>query len=199
MKNLSLILNIILLLAVGFLMVQHFSGSKGNVESTLSVDGTPTGTSAIVYINEDSLLNNFQYFVKKRNGLAERERQASASLQSKGQALEQDVRAVQAKVQKGLLAPNQIAQEEQRIGRRQQELVQEQERISQELIQETQKLNVELQADVKELLETLKEENGYDFVLSYGQGSGVLMVNESLDITNLVLERLNAKRPATAQ
>ena len=120
-------------------------------------------------------------------------------MQQKGQAIESEVRAIQSRIQQGLLAPNQIAQEEQRIGRQQQQLVQEQERLSQELLMETQQLNQELQEDVKELLDRLQAENGYDYVLSYGSGSSVLMVNDALDITPKLVELLNAKRPPSGQ
>lgn len=198
MKNLSLALNIILLLAVGFLFVKHFQGPKVAEPASTGAAEAASGFN-IVYINEDSLLNKYEYFVEKTGALQQKERTASNSLQQKGRAIEQEVRSIQAKVQQGLLAPNQIAREEQRIGQQQQQLVQEQERMSQELLLETQQLNQELQADVKEVLTRLKDENGYDYVLSYGSGSGVLMVNEALDITNKVVELLNAKRPAAGQ
>jgi len=128
--------------------------------------------------------------------LQEKERSASATLQQKGRAIEQEVRAIQAKMQQGLLAPNQISKEEQRIGLQQQQLVQEQERMSQELMGETQQLNQKLQEDVKEMLKQLRTENNYDYVLSYGSGSGVLMVNDALDITQSLVDLLNAKRPS---
>lgn len=198
MKNLSLALNIVLLLAVGFLMIKHFQG-PGKSESTQANAVGPASDVNIVYINEDSLLNKYQYFMGKTKTLQDKERNASASLQQKGRAIEQEVRSIQAKMQQGLLAPNQIAREEQRIAQQQQQLVQEQERMSQELLMETQQLNQELQADVKEVLSKLKDENGYNYVLSYGSGSGVLMVNEALDITQKVVDLLNAKRPPSGQ
>jgi outer membrane protein len=67
--------------------------------------------------------------------------------------------------------------------------------MRQELLMETQQLNQKLQEDVKELLSQLRTENSYDYVLSYGSGSGVLMVNEALDITQKLVDLLNAKRP----
>ena len=199
MKNLSLALNIILLLAVSFLMFQHFQGPKPAKVATAASTDDNTTEGTIVYINEDTLLNNYLYFLEKTKALQEKERSATATLQQKGRAIEQEVRSIQAKMQQGLLAPNQISAEEQRIARQQQQLVQEQERMSQELLLETQQLNQELQSDVKTLLSQLKDENGYDFVLSYGSGSGLLMVNEALDITPMVVERLNAKRPPVGQ
>lgn len=197
MKNLLLVLNGILLLAVAFLMVQHFSGET-TAQPAKEVAPSTTGLN-IVYINEDSLFEQYQYFVEKRGALQAEEQSASASLQQKGRALESEVRSIQSKIQQGLLAPNQIAREEQRIAQQQQQIVQEQERLSQDLMVKTQQLNRELQEDVKELLKQLKEENGYDFVLSYGSGSGLLMVNEELDITGKLVELLNAKRPPAGQ
>ena len=58
------------------------------------------------------------------------------------------------------------------------------ESISQELLQESQKLNDELQAKLNAVLKDLQNERGYDFILSYGAGTGVLMVNDALVLIN---------------
>lgn len=190
MKNANLVLNIILLLAVGFLMVKQFQSPKTDKESTV-VEEAEKGLH-IVYVNADSVLAKYEDFKKSSDALAKREEDATKSLRAKQRSLENDFLAVQKKVQQGLLAPNQIADEEQRLAQKQQGIAQEQESVSRSLMDETQKLNEKLQKNVKEVLSALQKEKGYDYILSYGPGTGVLMVNDSLDITQMVVDRLNA-------
>jgi outer membrane protein len=91
------------------------------------------------------------------------------------------------------LAPSQIQAEEQRLGQKQQSLAAEQERMSKILLEKKQKIQEQLEKDIKVQLTSLRKEKGYDYILNYGPGTGVLMVNDSLDITKTVLQRLNAK------
>ena len=60
MKNLSIVLNVVLFVAVIVLYVLYFSGHK-SPETAMSskVTGTADATK-IVYINTDTLLNNYQ-------------------------------------------------------------------------------------------------------------------------------------------
>lgn len=180
---------ILLAICTGFLMVQHFSGAKQTAKSP-STAGVSTGPK-IVYVNEDTLLANYQYMNLKQEEFAKKEAKADAELKSRGQALEREFATAQEKIQKGLLAPNQVAVEEQRLMKKQQALVAEQERLTREFMAEGQKMQEELNTTVKDLLTTLQKEFGYDYILKYGSNSGVLMVNDSLDITRIVLDRLN--------
>ena len=58
---------------------------------------------------------------------------------------------------------------------------------------------VELEKQIKDILTSLRQEKGYDYILNYGPGTGVLMVNEAHDVTGLVLEKLNKDKKATGQ
>lgn len=192
MKNLSLLLNAVLLIAVGFLMVQHFSGRKATGQSE-EKSAPEAAALNVVYVNADTLLTKYEYMNQKQEELSKREQTADTQLKARGRALEKEFLAAQDKIQKGLLAPNQIAAEEQRLAQKQQALMAEQERITRELMAEGQKIQEELNKAIKDLLADIQKEKGYDFILSYGPGTGVLMVNEKRDITPMVLERLNQK------
>lgn len=197
MKNASLILNVILLLAVGYLFVAHFSGAKQEPAADVAASD-PAGPLHIVYINTDSLLSNYDYFKERQQQLSAKEEQATSNLQARTQALEREFNAANQRAQTGTLAPKEIQQMEQDLMAKRQRLLEEQQRVSQELLQQGQELQEELQNKVKDLLAQLRKEKGYDYILSYGPGTGVLMVNDSLDITSEVLERLNQKKTETA-
>ena len=64
MKNLSIVLNVVLFVAVIVLYVLYFSGHKSpETAMTSKVAGTADATK-IVYINTDTLLNNYQLAVE---------------------------------------------------------------------------------------------------------------------------------------
>ncbi len=200
MKNLPLILSILALVGVIALLIMNTNTGGGATDQTDSASGTATGeTPPIVYVNSDSLLQGYDYFREKAEALAQRERKANQEMQTKSRGLESEVRKIQQQIQQGLLAPNQIAREEQRIAQQQQQLVAEQQQRNQQLMVEGQALQQELDSLVDEVLTDLRDEKGYNFILNYGPSSGVLSVNEELDITAMVLERLNGRRKKKTQ
>ena len=94
------------------------------METTVAAGG---GAGQIVYVNTDTLLNRYDYFQEQMDSLAGREQAANAELNRRATSLEQEFRSVQKRVQEGLLTPNQIAQEEQRLSAAQQEIMMEKE------------------------------------------------------------------------
>lgn len=178
--------------AILFVAVAFLTSNCTQKQAEGQASAVVTGPK-IVYVNADTLLANYEYMNLKQEEFGQREAKADSDLKARGRALEKEFMAAQEKIQKGLLAPNQIAVEEQRLGQKQQALAAEQERLTRELMAEGQKLQEELNKTIKELLAQIQKEKNYDFILSYGPGTGVLMVNDSLDITKMVLERLNKK------
>jgi Skp family chaperone for outer membrane proteins len=76
---------------------------------------------------------------------------------------------------------------------KQQSLSAEQERLGQGLLADQQSLQGVIQTKLKGILEEIRKENGYKYILNYATGTGVLMVDQSLDITKAVVEQLNNK------
>lgn len=192
MKNLSLILNIVLLIAVIVLFVKVFGGQK-TPEMPAATKTEAAKPLHVVYINADTLLEKFDEFRKQREALQQKEKDADAALKAKGKSLEQDYLATQKKVQSGTMAPSDVQKEEQRLMQRQQALQQEQERVTKALMEETQQVNEALQKQLIDKLKDFQKREGYDFILSYTNGGPILVTNDSLDITSKVLAELNAQ------
>jgi len=192
MKNITSVLTWILLVAVGYLLYAHFasatSGSKGK-----STEVKKEETPKVVYVNGDSLLGKYAVFQEQLTALEARGKSMENTLAGRGRSLQQEMINAEQKAQSGQFAPAQLQKEQQRLMQKQQNFVAEQDRMSKQLLGERQKLQEDLEKRVKELLTAIRKEKGYDFILNYGPGTGVLMVNDSLDITKAVLEKLNAK------
>ena len=76
---------------------------------------------------------------------------------------------------------------------KQQSLAAEQERLGQGLLADQQALQGIIQGKLKGILEEVRKEKGYQYILNYATGTGVLMVDKKLDITSTVVELLNNK------
>ena len=194
MKNLSLALNVILLLAVAFLFWREFSPAQPEAPVEEVVETPEAMPLKIAYVNADSLLENYDAFKAKRDELQKKQVDADNSLKARGRSLEREFMAVQERVQKGELTQKQIQDEEQRLGQKQQNLMAEQERVTKQLLDEGAKIQEELQDELISHLKDLKSKMGYDFILSYQPGGQILLANDSLDITKQVLQLLNAAK-----
>ncbi len=188
MKNLSLALNAILLIAVAVLYYLQFSQSGS---SDLEVESSTKSISdySIVYINADSVLANYDYFKEAQSELEEKGKKLEAEYQNRAQGLQNEVNDYQRTISN--LTIGQAKAIEESLVKKQQNLRLYQESLAQELMKEENKVNKELYAQVTAYLKEYSKENNVDLVVKYNQGSDVLFANDSLDITQAVITGLN--------
>jgi len=193
MKNLSLILNAVLIVAVGVLFYLHFSSEKTSVSGkgpdknvNMVMPDMP-----IVYINIDSLLNNYAYFEEMQNEFADQQSEAEAELNLRSRQYESSALDYQNKVQKGLVTRREAAEMEQQLMVAQQELLQYRDQLTMQLSEEEQVRNRRLINKIMEYLVDYNKEFNYQFIFSNSFGDNVLFANNKLDITESVLEGLN--------
>ncbi len=161
-----------------------------------SSDGAGGG-ARIAYVNLDSLVVKYDYLVEQTEVLQKQEAEANASLQQKGRAFQAEVQKFQQDAQAGNLTQKKAQSEQERLGRKEQELTLERDQVTQGLVSENQRLQFELQSALKREVANIQAAEGYDYVLSYGAGSNLLAVNDAYEITDLVIEKLNAAGPPT--
>ncbi|HFA47712.1 MAG TPA: OmpH family outer membrane protein [Bacteroidetes bacterium] len=194
MKNLSLILNIILLLAVAYLFADRFSGNeKPTTKKEVAENTAPGAALKIMYLNIDTLQANSKMFQKKKAELEKQQAAAEATMRKKLKAFQNEVLAFQKKQQSGTMTPKAAQNEGERLAQKEQNLSAQQERLAQELLQSTDEFNISFNGQVRDFLDSLKVANGYDYILIAGAGSQVLTANKDLDLTKQVLEHLNKK------
>lgn len=154
----------------------------------------------IVYVNGDSILTNFKEFKKESEAMEIKQRNAEDQLQSKGAALEREIKAYQQKAQTGTMTGKEMEAREKYLSTRQEAIMAERDKMAQEIMSETAQINNRLQAVMQEKLNEIKKQEGYDFILSYIEGGQLLVADEKYDITDRVLKELNkdvASSPAT--
>lgn len=188
MKNLSLILNVVLLVAVAILYVLHFSG-PGKVESKFSSSDTSVVNLKVAYINSDSVLKHYDYLKVNREQLEVKTKKMDQELQNRTVGLRNEITAYQRNVSGMTLGQARAAEED--LGKKQQNLQLYQQTLQQQLLQEEAKLNKELYERITGFLKEYGQEKGLQVVLKFDPGSDMLYGGESLDITDDVIKGLN--------
>ncbi|MDH4091704.1 MAG: OmpH family outer membrane protein [Cyclobacteriaceae bacterium] len=187
MKNLSLILNAVLLVAVGVLFYLHFSGGK---PSDASSAGVNPGDLQIAYINSDSVLKNYDYLKVNRVQLEEKTKKMDQDYRNRAMGLQNEIAAYQRNVSSMTLG--QVRATEEDLGKKQQNLQLFQQSLSQQLMDEEAKLNKELYDRITAFLKKYGSEKGLQIVLKFDPTSDVLFAGEALDISKDVIAGLNA-------
>jgi len=187
MKNLSLILNAVLLVAVGILFYLHFSAGKLSAVSSAQL--TP-GDLQIAYINSDSVLKHYEYLKVNRVQLEEKTKKMDQDYRNRAQGLQNEIAAYQRNVSSMTLG--QVRATEEDLGKKQQNLQLFQQSLSQQLMDEEAKLNKELYDRITVYLKKYGSEKGLQIVLKFDPSSDVLFAGDALDISDEVIAGLNA-------
>ena len=193
MKKLSVILFVVLALAIIGLYFLHFTGNR---KTNTSGTAAPAPVGGIAYINIDTVIFKFNMFVDKRNDLISKQKNAEAELNSKGTQYEKGVKDYQDKVNKGLVTRASAAQMEQSLTQQQQELVSLRDKLQSNLMEEEQVMNRQVLEYITKFLEENRSDYNYQYILGKSFGSVVLYGDNTLDITQKVLDAVNKKYQA---
>ncbi|TNE60717.1 MAG: OmpH family outer membrane protein [Bacteroidetes bacterium] len=195
-KNISLVLNAVLLLAVAHLYYLHFSSASTEAEKPAAIVPPPSenGGVKIAYVDADTLDAKYEWLKEQKKALEKRVESAERSMGAKKDKLLSDMAAFEQKAQSGTVPRADLEKEYTALMERQQKLAEEEARLGKQLADEQRDAMNKLMANVEEKLKSLQSQIGYDYILSYSKGGGqVLLANDSLDITYQVLDLLNKK------
>ncbi|MBI3502842.1 MAG: OmpH family outer membrane protein [Bacteroidetes bacterium] len=212
MKNISLALNAILLLAVGFLYYKDFSEKKssaGNeetkndsakivspVQPIVNLSSLPKGLP-VVFVNADSLFAKYEYAKKAKASGENRVDSYRKSYQQKAEAFQKDYSDYVEKAGKGAYSKEEATKIEEGLMKRRDEIAameQNQDKVMGELDNST----VDVQKKIYDYLARFNKEHGYYCAFAFTRtGGGVLGINDSLDVTRIVLNGLNTEYKST--
>jgi outer membrane protein len=204
MKNLLLIWNCILTLVVIVLYAQlnylkPASGSKPKVATTaekpleLPAVASSNGGAAptVYYVNTDTLVEIYKLFTDKNKPLEAKTKRLESDLLARRGALEQEFKVAQQKAQSGGMTQSQMQETEATLMRKQQDLAQYAEVQQGKLLEEQKKASDILQENVRNYLKKYAGKTNIQYVMSFATNGSILYANDSLNITNQVLEGLN--------
>ncbi|MBO4764864.1 MAG: OmpH family outer membrane protein [Bacteroidales bacterium] len=180
-----------LLVSIAALLVTLLSGNKKPVE-TEPVPGQTAVAGDIVYIQIDSLLINYDMYNDLMSAFQSKYQASQEELQKKSRALENDAKAFENQINKGLLTRSAAEEQQQRLLRRQENLQNEANNKQLELEEEQYVLNNQVYDAIKTYLEKYNQEHEFALILTSSAATNVVMEgNKGLDITNEVVRGLN--------
>lgn len=191
MKNLSLILNAVLLVAVAVLFYLHFSSNSPKKADSAAGQ---IGDLVVAYINSDSLVKNYDYMEETKVVLEAKAKKLDADLNNRANTLRGEIAAYQRNVSNMTIGQAKALEED--LGKKQQNLQMYQQSLGQELAAEEAKINKELYDRVTAFLKSYSEENGIQVVLKFDPTSDVLYGKDALNITTAVIDGLNKEYAA---
>ena len=197
MKNVSTILNVVLILAVGYLYYhvysQHTVQSKLEKPNSSTIASTVNSSQApIAYVDLDSLNEKITYIKDKHKELETEQKSIEADWQNSYRGLENQKNQF---LKKG----SSITQEE--AEKFQTSLLQQQQQVDGKKQALTQKLNEksykfmdDIQKKLKDFLSEYNKMHNYTYILTTGTGLDYLVYKDSsLNITADVVKGMNEK------
>lgn len=192
MKNTSLILNIVLLVAVVVIYVLHFtSGNSSKPENALVSGPAQLGDMKIAYVKVDSLIVNYDLAQALHDDFTKNQEAYTKEYAKRRTKFEEQAAAFQEKVQRGgFLTEQRAVQERDRLVNEEQEILKLDQELSTKLAEMQNANNQQL---VDSLLNYLKEYNKNAKYAYIFNSSGILLGDDAHNITKEVLDDMNAR------
>lgn len=185
MKNISLVINGILAIAVIGLYYLQFSGNNPAQKS----DSPAMGDLKLAYINSDSVLKYYDYFKVSRDKLEAKGLQLDKDLKARATSLQGEFESYQRNVNSMTIGQARAVEED--LGKKRQNLQLYQESLSQQMTTEQEKMTKELYDKVTSFLKKYGEQNGLQIVFKFDVNSDLMFAGDSLDISAEVVKGLN--------
>ena len=193
MKNTSLILSIISLIAVVVFGVLTLT--KGNSKAEVAAEGTADETAAckgsIVYVDLDRILTEYDMANDLRSVVETKVQNIQAEVNRRGQKLEKEVTSFQEKIEKGLLTRSVAEAQNQKLQQQDIEFQNYAAQKQQEIQEEQVVMMNQLSDAIQTFLDKYNAEKQYAMILSNTGGTPVITADAALDITDAVLAGLN--------
>jgi outer membrane protein len=193
MKNTSLILSIISLVAV--VVFGIMSLTKGGKNEAVQAEGEAVenvaGAGSIVYIDLDRILMEYDMANDLRSVVETKVQNIQAEVNRRGTKLEKDVKSFQEKMEKGLMTRSVAEVQGQKLQQQEQDFNVYAAQKQQEIQEEQVVMMNQLGDAIKTFLDKYNEEKQYAMILTNQGGAPVITGDAALNITDDVLAGLN--------
>ncbi len=191
MKNLSLVINAVLAIAVAVLFYLQFSSCGAKNDNMTVSEGVNTDLG-IAFVNIDSVILNYGLAIELNDAITSKQANMKNRLGKEMAEFEKEYQVFVDKAQRGIYLTQQRQQEaQQQLSMRQQELQQLEMEYSQQLNTEQQKMNVQLFDSINSYINRFNTPEKFEVILGRSLGGNILYGSEQLDITNDILTGLN--------
>jgi len=196
MKNLSLILNAILAIAVIvlFWLVLSNKSTTANKPVVTWNDTITKGKLPLAYVNIDSLLSNYQFAKDANESLTKKQEDSRLTINTRARQLQVEMGEFQKKLENNAFLSRERAEQEQlRLQKKQQELQELDSKLSQQLVQIQQKMSEQLRDTINKFMKHYNNDNKYEMIISNTSSDNILYAAKGYDITSEVTKLLNER------
>ncbi len=189
MKNILLVMNVILLVLVGYLYYLHFKNHGKVVQAIKKSEAIINdGKSKVAYIDLDSLQNNYGYYQTIKSDFERKQSAANDEISAMQKKYQN--RAMQ--LQQKASTMNQKEQESamQEINKMQQDLQTKKQVIDNELYNYNSKMKEDILTRIQNFLKQYNKDGRYSYIFSYEPGF-MFYKDSTLNITADVIAGLN--------
>ena len=192
MKNTSLILSIIALVAVVTFGIISLTKDGKKAETCQAGEATVNAEAgAIVYIDLDRILTEYDMANDLRSVVETKVQNIQAEINRRGQKLEKQVAEYQEKIQKGLMTRSVAEVQGQKLQQEELDFNNYAAQKQQEIQEEQVVMMNQLGDAIQTFINKYNEEKQYAMILTNSGGAPVITADASLDITEDVLTKLN--------
>ena len=191
MNKILIAVNVLLVAAVATLFGLVLSG-----KSTEPVEDIVAETELlpIAYVNLDSVLVKYNFAVDANEQLMKKQEDARLKVNTKLRAFQNEVNDFQRKLQNNAFLSLERAEQAQKaLAKKEQDIQQLEAKLTQDIMVENQKVNAQLADSLTNYLKIYNDDGRYHIILSNAAKDNVLMASEQYDITDQVIEGLNAR------
>ena len=197
MKQFSIVLNVILIVAVALLYYIHFSGTSNSSSRFSSLNTKFHDTSkcdriSVAYVELDSLNSNV-FFIKERKKELEGEQRVIANEYEN--AYRKMTQQRDEFIKKGKSITQQEAEAfQEKLGIQQQQIEQQKQQRSQQLAEKGARVMEDMQGKLKDFMKEYNRNKKFTMIFTTGTGLDYFLYKDaSLDITSEIVKGLNEK------
>jgi outer membrane protein len=197
--RLSLVLNAISLLAViilFFLVLGGKSNDEGPGKGQLAQIKTTSGQTTIAFVNSDRILEEYTLVANLRDNLEAESQKRKNDLDARQKKYEEDASYFQEQVQKQSISEEDAQVIYEKLMLEQQKLYDLKESYGDELARQEMDMNMLLLDSVTNFLKRYNTQFRFDYILGYNSNGNILLANDTLDLTDEVVEQLNREYSA---
>jgi outer membrane protein len=190
--NLGALLGTVALLGVIFLFLQQYICEiKQPALPVLPIQKASGKALSVVFVNTDTLNVHYEFVKSLRSELEAHGKKLQSEVLNEQAALEKEAAEFQSKMAANQIPEDKAKAQYEQLMQRQQNLMEKKERYTQQVAEMEMKMNILLVDSVTAFLKRFNRQYQFDYILTYKTAGEILVGNDTLDITQTVLEALN--------
>ena len=184
-----------------FAMMILFSQCAGQTGNQAVTDAPVQGATGlkIAYIDTDTLLAKYNFCIDMNEAMVKKSENVRLTLNQKAKELDKQQREFQNKIQNNAYLNQERAEQEyKRIAKLEQDLQELSNKLQTELMSEQEKNSLLLRDSINSFMKDYNKEKGYSFIISNTNLDNLLYADEQYNITQEVVDGLNARYSSPA-